>query len=350
MQPTPTPTYKKLLLPGLIIIGLILAGTLLFMNGGVVNQGASLFKGVSTINVNTSVCKITVGPNGLPSKPTPSVKVISPNGGETYQAGQQITVKWSSCGIPSTELIRINLQDIVGNTVAGWTDTQNDGSETLTVHSPVFINGTTPIFPNMIFGNRYKVAISITNPTPAMQPMDVSDTTFTINSGGPIGTNCLEDNPRRFGLIEDELALATTTHPNNGNPNIANLGDFKIDPTETASICILKGINVFASANPIAPLSSVRIVDVATNQVIGSIGSFNAPAQPGESWAATIPVNVAYSLDPGKRFRIEGVMRPQPLAGTTNMLTLGITGFKAGANSKNISTVMDLYSRVMSLQ
>ncbi len=187
MQPTPTPIYKKLLLPGLIIIGLILVGTLLFMNGGVVTQGASLFKGISTINVNTSVCKITVGPTGLPSKPVPSVKVISPNGGETFTAGQQITVKWSSCGIPATgNVISIQLRGGFPGSAVNFMElapsnySVNDGSETITLPTQAMNSF-------MQYGNNFRIKVWIEG-----YAQDESDNFFTIN--GPIAS-CANGDP-----------------------------------------------------------------------------------------------------------------------------------------------------------
>ncbi len=174
----PTPTYKKLLLPGLIIIGLILVGTLLFMNGGVVNQGASLFKGAANINVNTSVCKITTGPNVLLGKPAPSVQVISPNGGEVFTTGQQITVKWSSCSIPATTGMYIDIvstnpaSPVFGGKELGYSTT-NDGSETMTL-------------PAILSGSDFKVKVYPVNQQ-TLTVVDDSNNFFTINGGVDVG-------------------------------------------------------------------------------------------------------------------------------------------------------------------
>jgi hypothetical protein len=65
----------------------------------------------------------------------PYLKLISPNGGERYQAGQQITVKWKSCNIPTNTLLKITLSESLssGAHTASMTvaqNTPNDGQET----------------------------------------------------------------------------------------------------------------------------------------------------------------------------------------------------------------------------
>jgi hypothetical protein len=206
-----TPVIKYVL--GLVILAAVIVAIVFIIKGKNVEQDASIYKvtdlkgasaspsATTPSSLTTSAravppvsvgCTPTMGPNGIPVAPTPSIRVISPNGGETYQAGQQITVKWTSCNIPGSQMIRLNLLNVTGNTAAGWVDTPNDGSEVLFVHSPVFINANVPIFPGMPFGNHYKVRASMTNPTPSMQPADTSDSTFTINgptqSGITIGS------------------------------------------------------------------------------------------------------------------------------------------------------------------
>lgn len=96
---------------------------------------------------------------------TPVIQLVSPNGGEMYHAGQQITVKWSSCNIPAGTLVYIGMlnggHDMGSVTPNGTT---NDGSEIITL-------GSIPA------GTNYRIGISTNGPTGVS---DVSDAAFTI--------------------------------------------------------------------------------------------------------------------------------------------------------------------------
>jgi len=113
------------------------------------------------------------------STTTPWLKVISPNGGETYTAGQQITVKWESCNIGGHPIgvvlnkANMNWDDgnpIVFATGAPEDSTPNDGIETFTI--PASVNP-----------EQYKIGIQRDN----SNYEDSSDNSFTIittNFGG----------------------------------------------------------------------------------------------------------------------------------------------------------------------
>jgi hypothetical protein len=110
------------------------------------------------------------------SKSPSSIKVLSPNGGEAYQAGQQISVKWQSCNLPQNQEIVVSLGYYSNNklvedlTRAG---TLNDSMETLTIP----LNISSPK------GRYYKIFIE----TPGIDAQkqlhvsDFSDNLFTIN-------------------------------------------------------------------------------------------------------------------------------------------------------------------------
>lgn len=94
---------------------------------------------------------------------TPSIKVTSPNGGEVYTAGQQITVNWTTCNISRTNPdMNISLS---GGTLLSAT-TPNDGSQVVTIPS------STPT------GN-YQIAVGNAS---ARIIGDGSDRAFTINA------------------------------------------------------------------------------------------------------------------------------------------------------------------------
>jgi hypothetical protein len=107
--------------------------------------------------------------NCLPSTP-PYVKIITPNGGESYRAGQQVLVRWKSCNLPLSATIRLNLNQITTGSAYGLVDTVNDGSELVTIPTPYY-------FSVLVFGNNFKMLASwLQNPS----VYDWSDNLFEI--------------------------------------------------------------------------------------------------------------------------------------------------------------------------
>ncbi|HUC88640.1 MAG TPA: Ser-Thr-rich GPI-anchored membrane family protein [Candidatus Paceibacterota bacterium] len=103
------------------------------------------------------------------STSTPSIKVLSPNGGETYTAGQKITVKWSSCNVPPSDsdiFVALHQNGDWQNVSYLTNGTINDGSEIFTIPSDVSVGS-------------YKIRVG--SPAGKIQ-QDYSDNLFTINS------------------------------------------------------------------------------------------------------------------------------------------------------------------------
>lgn len=105
---------------------------------------------------------------------TPSLTVLSPNGGEVYKAGDKITVKWKSVGYSSDSKISIDLatKDSSGGSsntfLMDISNLYDDGSETL-------------IIPNNVkTGNNYVFAFTIFETSSKWQM--AKSGTFTINS------------------------------------------------------------------------------------------------------------------------------------------------------------------------
>lgn len=129
---------------------------------------------------------------------SPRIKVLSPNGGETYTAGQQVTVKWTSCNVPNDVEIGIDLKnrattntDIVHNLIS---QTLNTGRVSVVLSPQSGIQG-------FQFGNKFKIELfyvvksggSTENiyPIPIwLNNIDQSDNFFTVNQA-PISTNSL---------------------------------------------------------------------------------------------------------------------------------------------------------------
>ncbi len=100
---------------------------------------------------------------------SPMLTVLSPNGGETYTAGQQITVKWESCNINNQVGLTLSgfpvpnsTQFFLGNWVAS-----SVGSQTVTI-------------PSTVQSGKYTINIS-TPPHSSPGIEDWSNNFFTIN-------------------------------------------------------------------------------------------------------------------------------------------------------------------------
>ncbi len=120
--------------------------------------------------------------NCLPNT-APWIKVLSPNGGETYTAGQQITVNWKSCNLPKqtpaagTRTIAIELSIPSGPTWPIAETTQDDGSQLVTL--PTSLPNGSPLS----YGNNFKIAVIRNDPSAQLPWLgDYSDNLFTINA------------------------------------------------------------------------------------------------------------------------------------------------------------------------
>lgn len=109
------------------------------------------------------------------------IKVLSPNGGEVYQAGQQVTVKWKTCNLLRTDQIAIGLLRQSSN---GFNfiensrvyNLQNDGTEIFTLPS------------NEKAGLVYRIDVDLTRNTEVWDINDESDNLFTITIPNNVST------------------------------------------------------------------------------------------------------------------------------------------------------------------
>ncbi len=135
--------------------------------------------GLQVAPVNPLPPTLPVNPPTISCLPTslPSVKIISPNGGEVYNAGQNITVKWETCNIPATTSAKVGIMPVSyqGGTILVSTGAvvPNTGSMNITLP-------TTATVPNLISGSYYKFHIDF--PSLAIYGDD-SDNNFSIISG-----------------------------------------------------------------------------------------------------------------------------------------------------------------------
>lgn len=150
---------------------------------------------IPTVSTNTGNVPVVLGEDSCTSSTTPWIKLLSPNGGEVYQAGQEITVMWEGCNV--TEPIGVGLvkhditfpYDIETYSEAhslyagyllggfdGFTGTNNDGTQTVTL--PTFSDQ------NLVPGQRYYFFIhGADDPNMGLgfHARDYTDSLFTIN-------------------------------------------------------------------------------------------------------------------------------------------------------------------------
>ncbi len=115
----------------------------------------------------------------------PYIKLLSPNGGETYQAGQQLTVTWKNCNVPTDKNVWIGLRKTNGTLIYLTSDpnvptisTANDGTETFTIPTSEYSG---------ITSGTYTVSVTSSVAVAA----DDSDAPFTITtSNGTLPPGC----------------------------------------------------------------------------------------------------------------------------------------------------------------
>lgn len=112
---------------------------------------------------------------------TPSITITSPNGGETFTAGQQITLRWTSKNMPASPRMNIGLVNSSGVIVDEPSDQAvgNNQSWTYTI-------------PKSVRAGKYKIQINFKDNSAE----DYSDSYFTINENS--GGGCLDSYPSLY--------------------------------------------------------------------------------------------------------------------------------------------------------
>jgi len=112
--------------------------------------------------------------SGCTSTSAPSVIVVSPNGGESYTAGQQATVQWTSCNYSSQYNVGIGFYSTNTGDIGKPISVPNTGSATVTIPS-----ASTTGTGTLTSGKYYMVYIDMNG---NINAGDFSDNAFTINS------------------------------------------------------------------------------------------------------------------------------------------------------------------------
>ena len=167
---------------GVILVIVIIAVAVIVMassRGSSNSTTASLYN-IPLVQVNPTPMRVCI--TSGTRRTAPWINVTSPNGGQLYAPGQQITVTWTSCNIPVNAAIHIGLGWSGFNSPIGITGVQgtNSGSATFVLPGASNFSGSSPL----LYGQYYKMVVS----TPASVAVpggaqDASDNLFTIQAG-----------------------------------------------------------------------------------------------------------------------------------------------------------------------
>ena len=172
------------------------------INGNGKSVGPATRKALNKMLTKTGnlTSSTTSGPIAkCPSTSTPQIRILSPNGGELYTAGQQILIKWTSCNIPSGYGVSANLIRNTGySSTAGFEPVTTIPESGMTIASGVTANdgqelwnlpdvGESTVY-DAGFGQVFKINLFIVpNITPSEFPQvyDFTDNLFSINGPQP---------------------------------------------------------------------------------------------------------------------------------------------------------------------
>lgn len=154
----------------------------------------------------------------------PSITLISPNGGEIYQAGQQVTIKWKTTSCFSTLYPKVAIDLVAGNRDQAVTPEQhiianNTGSVVWTVPTAQLsaYNQDYSAGPYTLtnFNNQAQFRFLI-NGYPYIGrsegPLDYSDNRFTINSNQQV--SCAPNDPPSITVINPIAGASYTVGQN----------------------------------------------------------------------------------------------------------------------------------------
>jgi peptidoglycan hydrolase-like protein with peptidoglycan-binding domain len=165
-----------------------LSGSML--TGSLTSSMAYGILGIGTSSSSGANAYVTVLGAACNAGDKPWIRVATPNGAETYKAGDKVEVKWTSCNLPKNTLITAQLDNytvnagygpLVPTTIAPTTSlalnnaTVNDGQEVFR------FPGSTAYVGNLysLFGKHFNIVLTAHYPTSGAT-WDRSDDTFTI--------------------------------------------------------------------------------------------------------------------------------------------------------------------------
>ncbi len=181
---------SKLIFGIIALVVIVGAGFLIFGKHSNANLGASVYGITKPTPASSALPVVNVGTSPTPRQicirsgrfmSAPSITVTSPNGGEVYQPGQQITITWTSCNLPSNVQIGGGLIWPTGfssnPSPSAFINYTNTGSLTYTLPGTSSFNS-----PNTFqYGNFYKISLGATDAiTHSVIATDNSNNFFSI--------------------------------------------------------------------------------------------------------------------------------------------------------------------------
>ena len=305
---------------------------------------------VSVINSNGQSNSVNFTVTGS-SSATPSIRVISPNGGEVWKIGQTYPVTWTTNNAPTDSWVRLSysIPSGVGNipytsNCFGGQIPASQGSYSWTISSSVFgCSDAGYIFSsNTSFSTKVKIELYTGAPmceglttqdspcltgTRTLIAIDESDTNFTINSNT---TSCPTGYVFSGSICIPTNSSITVTSPNSGFESIEQGGKVEIRWTSTVSIGAM--VDVYVS-------DGVRKGNVLrtsnTGNVIYTLGDNLIPGSNYKAYVSLVSENPA--IDSSDRpFTIKARSSIYP-PGCTSYFGYSTTTGQPCGNSGNIS-------------
>lgn len=142
-----------------------------------------------------------------------TLKVLSPNGGETWEVGKTYQIRWDGLKYPTTARVVFGL-DVTPTTVVEIGNTTNSGSFNYTV--PASLAGFT------LGGSTYKILVSVYDSVTGSYVSDRSDAAFKITATDPTSITLTAPNGgQKWQLQNTHTILWSPYDPVNGvNPAV----------------------------------------------------------------------------------------------------------------------------------
>ena len=258
---------------------------------------------------------------------TPSITVLSPNGGDIYTAGQQITVNWRSQNIVG------NISEINLVAVNGWSggvgvtfdkEIPNNGTYTLTLPTVSDFSAN-----NVLFGKYFKIELVAASGVANNTISDSSDNTFTINSSNTVTACAPGTSPGSMSLSPSQtspISLNVSAGTNN-----VELAKINFTNTSNQNVC-LNGIHLGSSSNLNNFITNTKIFDVATGLQVGTANGF---VNNGSYYYSWVHPTTSLSLPAGvtKTFKVVSDIPSTATLGTFNAGIWGLNFDSPGAHS-----------------
>jgi len=179
---------------------------------------------------------------------TPSITVLSPNGGESYNPGDKVTVKWKSENVPANNN---NVAILLNHSIGLAVSAVNDGEEIVTLPSVNTITAS-----GLSLGKNFKISVGTVDNNNNILGLDESDNLFTIDTlsspgDDPIG--CSIGN-----VYSSTTGQLCTTTPDNGNsPSVQTL-KVGVKGEEVKTLQAFLGITADGSFGPMTKATVMK--------------------------------------------------------------------------------------------